>query len=199
MSIRLQFFTVVVPRSAFARCRDLPEWFHQLLPGGGFFWDTDWFDGHLWCQTAMDGPAAEDILQSWEDRGLQRHSAEGAWEDFCLAASGRGPLGACPWLEFSADSNSVWLAGTAPGSIIGGHLHRLETERELTQAESAGEAAYGLMYDAHRPKDAYEDACAALDQAQSLARFLNRLDEVERLAARLEHIRSVYNSQFRAW
>jgi hypothetical protein len=53
MSIRLQFLSVVVRRSVFAGCRNLPEAFHQLPSAGGFFFDTDWFDAHLWCETAM--------------------------------------------------------------------------------------------------------------------------------------------------
>lgn len=197
MAIRLQFLTVVVRRSAFRGCRDLPDWFHLLPAAGGFFCDTDWFDNRLWCETAMDGEAAEEILQAWEKRGLQRHSWDGFWQDTCLAASGQGPLGPCPWLTYSPASNSVWLAGTEPGEIIGGqaHLHRLE--RELAQAEASGEAAYDLMHDARRPKDACEDTCQALGQAESVARYLNRLDEVERLEARIAHIRAVYQSQFR--
>jgi len=199
MAIRLQFLTVVVRRSAFIGCRDLPDWFHQLPATGGFFFDTEWFDAHLWCETAMDGLVAEDILRNWEERGLQRHSGDGIWEDLCLAASGKGPLGPCPWLEYSPDSNSVRLAGTEPSEIIGGHAHLLSLETELAQSESAGEAAYHLMYDAHRPKDAYEDACQALGHAQSVAQFLNRLAEVERIRARIAHIRAVYQTQFRGW
>jgi hypothetical protein len=199
MALRLQFLSVVVRRSAFASCRELSAWFHELSPAGGFFFDTDWFDAHLWCETAMDGQAAEDIMQAWEARGLIRHSRDGLWQDLCLAASHQGPLGPCRWLDYAPDSNSLWLAGTDPGPVIGGHAHLESLERELALAESSGEAAYDLMYDARRPKDAYEDACQALGHAQSVARFLNRLEDGQRLAARLEHIRGVYSAQFRGW
>lgn len=197
MALRLQFLTVVVRRSAFPICRDLPEWFHRLPAEGGFFWDTDWFDSHLWCETAMDKKSAEDILRIWEDRGLIRHSEDGYWQDLCLAASGRGPLGACPWLEYAPGTNSVWLYGTEPGEIIGGHAHQLALEREMAKAEISGEAAYDFMYDVRQPKDTFEDACQDLGHALSVARFLNRLDDVKRLSARIEHIRDVYNAQFR--
>ena len=199
MAIRLQFLSVVVRRSAFDRCQELSRWFHELSPAGGFFFDTAWFDAHLWCETAMDGQAAGDLLRTWEGRGLRRQAEDGGGADLCLAASGRGPLVSCPWLEFSPHANSVWLSGTEPGAIIGGQAHQQALEQELAQAESQGEAAYDLMYDARRPKDAFEDACQALGRAQGLARFLNRQDEVNRLADRLEHIRAVYGAQFRGW
>jgi len=199
MAIRLQFLSVVVRRSAFVGCPNLPKGFQPLPSAGGFFFDTTWFDAHLWCETAMDSQAAEDILRIWESRGLRRNTEDGAGPDLCLAASGQGPLEPCPWLEYAPGDNCVWLAGTEPGAIIGGHAHRLALEQELAQAEIDGEKAYDLMYDARHPKDAYEDACQALEHAQSLARFLNRQEDADRLADRLGHIRAVYQAQFRGW
>jgi hypothetical protein len=102
-------------------------------------------------------------------------------------------------LAYSPDLNSVWLAGTEAGEVIGGHAHQLALEQELVLAESRGETAYDLMYDARRPKDAFEEACQALGHAQSLARFLNRPEDAGRLGVRLAHIRSVYQAQFRGW
>jgi hypothetical protein len=197
MAVRLQFLSVVVRRSVFAGCRNLPEEFHQLPSAGGFFFDTTWFDAHLWCETAMDGQAAEDILRIWEGRGLRRQTEPGGASDLCLAASGRGPLVPCPWLAYSPELNSVWLAGSEAGEAIGGHAHQFALEQELAQAESRGEAAYDRMYDARHPKEAYEDACQALGQAQSVAQFLNRQEDAARLGDRLAHIRSVYQAQFR--
>lgn len=198
MALRLQFLTVVVPRARFAQCRDLPEWMGHLGTGG-FFFDTAWYDGHLWCETAMDGQAAEDILQAWEARGLRRHDAGGTWADLCLAASHRGPLGPCPWLAHDAESNAVWLVGTEPGPVVGGLAQQHALETSLTEEERRGEASYSRMYEARRPKDDFEDATLALGQALTAAQFLHRVEDARRLEARLDHMRAVYAAQFRSW
>jgi hypothetical protein len=68
---------------------------------------------------------------------------------------------------------------------------------KLDQLIGRAEAAYDRMYDAHRPKDDYDDARAALGQAIDEATRLKLDDEVARLSARLKNIEGVYNSQFR--
>lgn len=199
MALRLQFLSVIVPRAAFARCPGLPDWFAALAPSGGFYLDTCWFDAHLWCETAMDGEFARFLLDRWEDEGLRLKTADGAWADVCLAAAAQGPLGPCPWLAYDPASDSVWLAGTDPGDVIGGQSHLARLEAESLAAEAEGEAAYRRMYESRRPKEPYEDAHAALSRALSVARFLNLPDEAEQLAARISHLDQVYRSQFRGW
>ena len=199
MALRLQFLTVIVPRSAFARCRDLPDWLQALPPSGGFFLDTAWFDAHLWCETAMDGEMAEWLIARWEDAGLSPKDGGGRWKDLCLADSVHGPHGPCPWLSYDPGSLSVWLSGTEPGEIIGGTEQRQAREAQMRADEAEGEAAYTRMYDARRPKEAYEDARGVFSRALDAARFLGRPDEAERLQARLAQIYQVYDSQFRGW
>lgn len=199
MALRLQFLTVIVPRSAFPRCRELPELLRGLDPGGGFRLDTCWFDTHLWCETAMDGDFADFLLDRWKEAGLRWKTPDGAWADVCLAAAARGPLGPCPWLEYDPDADAVWLRGTEPGRIIGGQAQLQGLGAELAAAEAEAEAAYTRMYDARRPKDEYEAAREALGRGLSLARFLGDPEAADRLAARLEHIGEVYRSQFRGW
>lgn len=74
-----------------------------------------------------------------------------------------------------------------------------EERLEIARLEQAAEASYTAMYDAepHNVKDCYEDASASLSQAVQLALKANLPDVAERLKARAEHIRNVYNHQFR--
>jgi hypothetical protein len=69
----------------------------------------------------------------------------------------------------------------------------------LAWLEAQAEAAYDKMYDARPGTEAaarYSDAKEALHDAIALARRLGRGDDAERLAARLEHIKAVFRSQF---
>jgi hypothetical protein len=69
----------------------------------------------------------------------------------------------------------------------------------LAWLEAQAEAAYDRMYDARPATDAaarYSDAKEALHDAIGLARRLGRSQDAERLAARLEHIKTVFRSQF---
>ena len=199
MAIRLQFLAVVVPRSALARTEWGSALFASLAPDRGFFLDTMWYDEHLWCETSMNDWDAEEGLRAWEARGLRSRDEAGAWADLCLVASGKGPLGPCPWLAFDAAANTVWHRQAAPGEPIGGLAQGRALAQELAEQEALGEAAYARMYEARRPKDDYEDAWMALARAQEHARRLNDLEAVDRLAARIEAIHAVYRSQFRGF
>jgi hypothetical protein len=68
---------------------------------------------------------------------------------------------------------------------------------ELARLVGLAEAAYDGMYDARRPKDEYEDASRFFHQAIQEAQRLGLDDEVARLTARSDHVRQVYDSQFR--
>jgi hypothetical protein len=70
---------------------------------------------------------------------------------------------------------------------------------ELHEWERRAEAAYAEMYEARRAKEPYEDACFAFARAIGAAQRLGLNDEVARLSRRVEHIRAVYNSQFRGF
>ena len=70
---------------------------------------------------------------------------------------------------------------------------------QLDEWERRAEEAYSEMYEARRAKEPYEDACFAFARAIEAAQRLGLHDEVARLSRRVEHIRSVYNSQFRGF
>ncbi len=71
---------------------------------------------------------------------------------------------------------------------------------ELDRHEKLAEQAYSAIYDTPplgRPKDAYDDACLHYHAAIAEALRLDLPDEVARLTKRVDHVRAVYNSQFR--
>jgi hypothetical protein len=70
---------------------------------------------------------------------------------------------------------------------------------ELDEWERRAEAAYSEMYEARRAKEPYEDACFAFARAIEAAHRLGLKEEVARLNRRVEHVRAVYNSQFRGF
>ncbi len=72
-----------------------------------------------------------------------------------------------------------------------------DVRAEIARLEGYGEAAYTEMYDARRPKDCWEDASAAFRRAIELALEAGLQDEADRLQARLDHIKGVYDHQFR--
>ena len=69
----------------------------------------------------------------------------------------------------------------------------------LDEWERRAEQAYSEMYEARRAKEPYEDACLAFARAVEAARRLGLDQEAERLTRRLDHVRTVYNSQFRGF
>jgi len=71
--------------------------------------------------------------------------------------------------------------------------------KEIARREALAEAAYDEMYDAsrHRVKECYEDAMGYLMEAIALAEKARLSRTAARLRARKEHIRNVYNDQFR--
>jgi len=69
----------------------------------------------------------------------------------------------------------------------------------LARCKEIGEKAYDDMYEAHSSSQAtacYSDAKEAFYDAMRLARELSLSDEVAALEKRLEHIKSVFRSQF---
>ena len=69
----------------------------------------------------------------------------------------------------------------------------------LAWLEAQAAAAYGKMYDAGNPSDAtalHGDAKEALHGAIALADALGQAATVQRLTARLFHIKAVFRSRF---
>jgi hypothetical protein len=85
---------------------------------------------------------------------------------------------------------------TAALEAHGGLMTELE---RLAFLEQQAEAAYDAMYEAHSPSHAaacYSDAKEALYSAITIAQDLRAGEVVERLEARLAHIKAVFRSQF---
>jgi len=82
---------------------------------------------------------------------------------------------------------------------MSGDLAHPDGRKRLGALEAAAEAAYGRMYDAVSSTSAaghYSDAKEYLSDAIALALELGLAADAERLAARLNHIKAVFRSQF---
>ncbi len=72
----------------------------------------------------------------------------------------------------------------------------MEPIERLRELERLGEAYYDSMYDARHPAADYTNAKDAFRSAIALAREIGEITTVERLQARLGHIKAVFRSQF---
>ena len=72
----------------------------------------------------------------------------------------------------------------------------MDPYERLGELERLGEAYYDAMYDSRYPTGEYADAKDAFRDAIALARELGDAKAVERLEARLAHIKAVFRSQF---
>jgi hypothetical protein len=73
---------------------------------------------------------------------------------------------------------------------------------DAARLEALAERAYAAMYDVpplRSPKDDYDNACVYFQRAIDEARRLGLASEGARLTQRREHIRAVYDSQFRGF
>jgi hypothetical protein len=68
--------------------------------------------------------------------------------------------------------------------------------QKVSELERLGEEAYDRMYDSRHPSGDYSEAKECFHMAIQQARELGREDEVQRLEARLQHIKDVFRSQF---
>jgi hypothetical protein len=85
------------------------------------------------------------------------------------------------------------MSGAQPSGRQGGAANAIAC------LEQAAEASYARMYDARSPSDAtahYSDAKEALYEAIAAARQAGDTATAERLEKRLQHIKSVFRSQF---
>jgi hypothetical protein len=78
-------------------------------------------------------------------------------------------------------------------------VNPLNDTKEIARFEALAEEAYSAMYDVRdtSTKDCYDDARYNLGRAIDIAQMCGLAIEVERLTARRDHIKAVYNSQFR--
>ncbi len=104
------------------------KWSHRAFRAeGGYFsggMGTEWYDGHLYCNTFMNVIDGDREIESWAAMGLTlftRPVKSRAWRDLCVAASRRGPTHPCEWLEYDKERNCAWLRGHAPGPVCGGY------------------------------------------------------------------------------
>ena len=72
----------------------------------------------------------------------------------------------------------------------------MDQHERLRELERLGEAYYDAMYDARNPSADYANAKDAFRDAITLADELGDMATVERLQARLGHIKAVFRSQF---
>ena len=72
----------------------------------------------------------------------------------------------------------------------------MELHERLRELERLAEAHYDAMYDTRYPTAEYADAKDAFSDAIALASRLGETKIVERLEARLAHVRAVFRSQF---
>ena len=71
-----------------------------------------------------------------------------------------------------------------------------DDDSRLKELEAIAEAAYDEMYESSHPIGEYARAKEALYDAIGLAKKIGRMDDVERLNKRLEHIQDVFMHQF---
>src|SRR5438552_2349364 len=71
---------------------------------------------------------------------------------------------------------------------------KVDPNERLGELERLGEAYYDAMYDSRYPTGEYADAKDAFRDAIALARELGDTKTVERLEARLAHIKAVFRS-----
>ena len=69
-------------------------------------------------------------------------------------------------------------------------------QEPLGQLERLAESHYDAMYKTRFPNAKYADAKDAFADAIALARQLGQMEIVERLEARLAHVKAVFRSQF---
>jgi hypothetical protein len=75
----------------------------------------------------------------------------------------------------------------------------MDARDHVIECEHLAEAAYASMYDAgpRGVKDCYDDARSHFTRAIDAARAAGLDADAQRLSLRLEHVKKVYNNQFR--
>lgn len=76
-------------------------------------------------------------------------------------------------------------------------MQSLQYSKDIARFEALAEEAYSAMYDARHPKDFAEDALMNMQRAIDIALEIGFQDEADRLTKRRDHIKAVYDHQFR--
>jgi hypothetical protein len=71
-----------------------------------------------------------------------------------------------------------------------------DDDSRLKELEAEADAAYDEMYESSHPIGEYARAKEAFYDAIGLAKKMGRMDDVEQLNKRLEHVRDVFMHQF---
>lgn len=117
MSIRLKFFTILVPFEKVGGYGYLSQFITKRIGPGV------WYDKDLLCMNGgMSGHDAEFStipLEEWGLLGLVEQNGKKIWQDFCICTSGDGPWrGTCDWLEFDEEKNVVAMPETDGPAIF---------------------------------------------------------------------------------
>ena len=118
MAIQLEFCNIIVPVAKIKEKLGLKVFEEQYSMNS----DTTWNDGSLWRDGCMDNSVLNDLLDGWEAQGFELTEEVGSqkyWKDVCVVNSSFGPSYPCNWIEYSNETNTVWLKGVDPGSIVG--------------------------------------------------------------------------------
>ncbi len=96
----------------------------------------------------------------------------------------------------------LWIQASEASTPADGRGDRSNRMNEMERYEQLAEAAYDAMYDP-RPgmvaKMHFEDASMYFFRAAEAARSLGLTEDAVRLEQRRDHVRKVYNSQFRGF
>jgi hypothetical protein len=124
MAIELEFIDFIVP-VATIKAKYPGGWEqclidHQYAIGGRI-----WYDEHLFRDGAMNPTDISQLISDWEEMGFtifgfDENRIENEWIDVCVyeRAYGGATL-KCDWLNYDSKIGGVYLAGTAPGKLMG--------------------------------------------------------------------------------
>lgn len=124
MAVRLQFINLIIPIPSLERVLASEGGFAGFIAAqGSFMGEMVWHDPHL-CRVegAMNWGDVDGMVERWEAYGLQGLVGTAPhqwWKDFAVCASGRGATFPCEWLQYDAEDNCVYLAGTEKGGVAG--------------------------------------------------------------------------------
>ena len=135
-----------------------------------------WYPYHPAVHEGLKG-----ALRALYGEGLQERLT-GAWRF----------LGVLPRMFSDRDPPLAQPQGTEPEPPF----DSLSPRQKVARLEKWGEEAYDRMYDARSPSGEYSEAKENFHGAIALANELGLKDEVARLEKRLQHIKSVFRSQF---
>ena len=118
MAVKLEFTSIIVPvKTIIEKCG-----MEHFLRRYGSVLDPEWRDEHLFREGAMNPLDIDDMLTSWEEKGLQSIEildGQKHWKDLCLIDYYEGPSHPCTWLSFDSKDHCVWLSEKPKGKVVG--------------------------------------------------------------------------------